>query len=109
MEDELDRRGGRADPWPDSSPRSSGDSKRYWRGESGTQGGSGDESRGSGGEGSGDGREGDSRRRETHEPILSPRGRGYLARLVAEVCSELEESKRVRSTKAFRLWCPYAL
>lgn len=26
-------------------------------------------------------------------PLLSPRGRGYLARLVLEVCAELEESK----------------
>ncbi|CAM9911382.1 unnamed protein product [Scytosiphon promiscuus] len=26
-------------------------------------------------------------------PLLSPRGRGYLARLVLEVCSELEDSK----------------
>lgn len=28
-------------------------------------------------------------------PLLSPRGRGYLARLVLEVCSEIEESKKV--------------
>lgn len=28
-------------------------------------------------------------------PLLSPRGRGYLARLVLEVCSEIEDSKKV--------------
>ncbi|CBJ48903.1 hypothetical protein Esi_0057_0075 [Ectocarpus siliculosus] len=27
-------------------------------------------------------------------PLLSPRGRGYLARLVLEVCSEIEDSKK---------------
>lgn len=31
---------------------------------------------------------------ESEGPLLSPRGRGYLARLVLEVCSELEASKK---------------
>ncbi|CAM9809558.1 unnamed protein product, partial [Ectocarpus sp. 8 AP-2014] len=33
-------------------------------------------------------------------PLLSPRGRGYLARLVLEVCSEIEDSKKKPATEA---------
>ena len=45
--------------------------------------------------GGGGGRAGEETGPETggDGPLLSPRGRGYLARLVLEVCAELEESK----------------
>lgn len=43
------------------------------------------------------------------EPLpLSPRGKGYLARLVLEVCSELDESKKVGGDGGFMggwYWC----
>ncbi|CAN0314523.1 unnamed protein product, partial [Ectocarpus fasciculatus] len=53
-------------------------------------------SRGVEGEGGGEGGAG----MGTDGPLLSPRGRGYLARLVLEVCSEIEDSKKKAATEA---------
>lgn len=44
-----------------------------------------------------------------NDPLISPRGRGYLARLVLEVCTEIEENKKVRYFCIFIYFCAFNL
>lgn len=60
-----------------------------------------------GGQGGGPGEEGGTGTGTSGEgPLLSPRGRGYLARLVLEVCSEIEDSKNKVRAPVSTCFCP---
>lgn len=79
MEDELDRRGGRID---DTTTKFTREARLWSKDNSDAAAASSPRERGFGA-----------------EPVLSPRGRGYLARLVVEVCEELDQTNRVRCSR----------